>query len=70
MVPNATYAVARNGASIGPATASSQGVVTFRSAAGGVFTMQSQGGGTVPSAPKNLRIIGADAPARGRGSKR
>ncbi len=38
LLPNARYLIARNGTSIGAASASSQGVLAFRSSEGGLFT--------------------------------
>lgn len=40
MVPNALYVILRNGVSVGTASASSAGVLTFRSSGGGVFSVQ------------------------------
>jgi hypothetical protein len=42
LVPNAQYVIVRNGMSIGTAPASSQGVLTFRSSEGGLFTVRIQ----------------------------
>ena len=48
--------IACNGVSIGTVPASSQGVLTFRSSEGGLFTVRPQS--AAPKAPANLRIPG------------
>jgi hypothetical protein len=42
LVPNTQYFIARNGVSIGTVSTSSQGVLTFRSLGGGLFTIRSR----------------------------
>ena len=44
LVPNTSYFIARNGVSIGTISTSSEGVLTFRSSQGGLFTARSQAG--------------------------
>jgi hypothetical protein len=42
LLPNRQYGIARDGVSIGTVSASSQGVLTFRSSGGGLFTVHNQ----------------------------
>jgi hypothetical protein len=42
LIPNTQYSIARNGVSLGTAWTSSQGVLTFRSPGGGLFTIHSR----------------------------
>ena len=55
LVPNTQYVIARNSVSIATVPASSQGVLTFQSPEGGLFTVRHQA--AAPIAPANLRII-------------
>jgi hypothetical protein len=42
LVPNTQYLIARDGASLGTASTTSQGVLTFRSSEGGLFTVRNR----------------------------
>jgi hypothetical protein len=55
LIANTPYFIARNGVNMGTVPASSQGVVTFQSTEGGVFTIWNQF--AAPKPPTNLRII-------------
>ncbi len=54
LVPNSQYLIARNGVSIGTISASSQGVLTFQSADGGLFTVRSQAAAAKTQPPRLL----------------
>ena len=58
LVPNTQYVIACNSVSIGTIPASSQGVLTFQSSEGGLFTVRPQA--AAPKAPANLRISGVN----------
>ncbi|HEY7057265.1 MAG TPA: hypothetical protein VH458_12105 [Vicinamibacterales bacterium] len=55
LIANTPYFIARNGVNMSTVPASSQGVVTFQSTEGGVFTIWNQF--AAPKPPTNLRII-------------
>lgn len=52
LLPNVQYLIDRDGRSLGAASASSNGVLTFRSSEGGLFTLRSSG---TPSTPLSRR---------------